>query len=268
MTGSPDAPPTGGAHEGNTRFPRSPFHRPSFRRPWAVVTPAVFLMAGGLFAVSAANSEGTDLRPGRTTDLAGLVHVEDQHLRSLQAESRGLHNQVDALTANSKDLRVRQAQTQARQARKPAGLTKVSGPGITVTLSDAPREVRESSDEDINKLVVHQQDIQAVVNAMWAAGATAVTIEGQRVVTTTGIQCAGSSVQVNGLYFPQPYKISAVGDPDVLEGRIAIDSYLAEYRRQSEIPDIKIGWSLDREDDVVAPAYAGLVRPAYAKPLS
>jgi uncharacterized protein YlxW (UPF0749 family) len=232
-----------------------------------VVTPLVFLVTGGLFAVSAANSEGTDLRPGRTTDLAGLVHVEDQHLRSLQAESRDLNREVEALAANSKDLRVRQAQAQARQARKPAGLTKVSGPGITVTLSDAPREVRDSSDEDINKLVVHQQDIQAVVNAMWAAGASAVTIQGQRVVTTTGIQCAGSSVQVNGLYFPQPYEISAVGDPDVLEERIAIDSYLGEYRRQSEISSIQIGWSLEREDDIAAPAYAGLVRPAYAKPL-
>jgi uncharacterized protein YlxW (UPF0749 family) len=232
-----------------------------------VVTPLVLLVTGGLFAVSAANSEGTDLRPGRTTDLAGLVHVEDQHLRSLQAESRELSGQVEALTANSKDLRVRQAQALARQARGPAGLTRVSGPGVAVTLSDAPRKVRESSDEDINKLVVHQQDIQAVVNAMWAAGATAVTIQGQRVVTTTGIQCAGSSVQVNGHYFPQPYEIRAVGDPDAIEERIAIDSYLAEYRRQSEISSIQIGWAIDREDDIVAPAYDGLVRPAYAKPL-
>jgi uncharacterized protein YlxW (UPF0749 family) len=233
-----------------------------------VVTPLVFLVTGGLFAVSAANSEGTDLRPGRTTDLAGLVHVEDQHLRSLQAESRGLSKQVGALTANSGDRLVQQAQTQAREARRPAGLTKVTGPGITVTLADAPREVRESSTEDINKLVVHQQDIQAVVNAMWAAGATAVTIEGQRVVTTTGIQCAGSTVQVNGLYFPQPYEISAVGDPAALEERIDIDSYLQEYRRQSEMESIQIGWSLSQGDNLVAPAYAGLVRPAYAKPLS
>jgi uncharacterized protein YlxW (UPF0749 family) len=267
MTAPPDVPPTGGSHEERPRIPRPSLRVPSLRRPWAIVTPAVFLLAGGLFAVSAANSEGTDLRPGRTTDLAGLVHVEDQHLRTLQAETRDLSHQVEALTANSKDLRVRQAQAQARQARKPAGLTRVSGPGITVTLSDAPREVRESSDEDINKLVVHQQDIQAVVNAMWAAGATAVTIEGQRVVTTTGIQCAGSTVQVNGLYFPQPYEISAVGDPAALEERIAIDGYLAEYRRQSETDDIQIGWALEQED-VVAPPYAGLVRPAYAKPLS
>ena len=64
---------------------------------------------------------------------------------------------------------------------------------MTVVLTDAPAEIAESSQQDPNRLVVHQQDIQAVVNAMWKAGATAVTIQGQRVVSTTGIKCIGNS---------------------------------------------------------------------------
>jgi uncharacterized protein YlxW (UPF0749 family) len=116
--------------------------------------------------------------------------------------------------------------------------------------------------------VVHQQDIQAVVNAMWAAGAKAVTIQGQRVVTTTGIQCAGSTVQVNGLYFPQPYRITAIGDPDALEERIADDGYLQLYRSQAEEPDIAIGWDLERGYDLVAKPYTGPIRAEYAKPVS
>jgi uncharacterized protein YlxW (UPF0749 family) len=262
MTEPADAPPTGEPRQDPARG-----RGRLFKSPWAVGTPLVFLVAGGLFAVSAANSEGTDLRPGRTSDLAGLVRVENRHLKSLQAESRKLTREVTTLAAASKDLRVRQAQSRAVALRDPAGLTPVTGEGITVTLADASREVREESTQDINALVVHQQDIQAVVNAMWAAGAEAVTIQGQRVVTTTGIQCSGSSVQVNGLYFPQPYVISAIGDPDRLEDRIANDTYLAEYRRQSELPDIQIGWELERESEIKAKAYAGLVRPAYAKPL-
>lgn len=237
-------------------------------RPWAVVTPVVFLLAGGLFAVSAANSEGTDLRPGRTTDLAGLVQVENRHLRELRAESRALTAEVDALSASSKDLGSRKAQATVRRLRDVAGLKRVTGEGVTVTLTDAPREVRETSDQDINALVVHQQDIQAVVNAMWAAGAKAVTIQGQRVVSTTGIQCAGSTVQVNGLYFPQPYEITAIGDADVIEERIADDGYLQVYRSQAEEPDIAIGWELERGYDLVARPYTGPIRAAYAKPVS
>ncbi|MDO7868274.1 DUF881 domain-containing protein [Nocardioides jiangxiensis] len=238
------------------------------RRTWAVVTPVVFLLAGGLFAVSAANSEGTDLRPGRTTDLAGLVQVENRHLRDLRAESRSLTKQVEALSATKDDLGSHRVRDAVRRLKGPAGLKKVTGEGVTVTLSDAPREVRDSSDQDINTLVVHQQDIQAVVNAMWAAGAEAVTIEGQRVVTTTGIQCAGSTVQVNGLYFPQPYEITAIGDVDAIEQRITDDGYLQVYRAQAAEPDIAIGWDMHSGYGLVAPPYTGPIRAEYAKPVS
>jgi uncharacterized protein YlxW (UPF0749 family) len=228
----------------------------------------VFILAGGLFAVSAANSEGTDLRPGRTTDLAGLVQVENHHLRELRAESRDLTRQVEELSASRKDLGSKKTQNAVLRLRDVAGLNRMTGEGGTVTLSDAPRDVRETSDQNINTLVVHQQDIQAVVNAMWAAGAKAVTIQGQRVVTTTGIQCAGSTVQVNGLYFPQPYRITAIGDPDALEERIADDGYLQLYRSQAEEPDIAIGWDLERGYDLVAKPYTGPIRAEYAKPVS
>lgn len=232
-------------------------------RTWRFVTPVMFLLTGGLFAVSAANSEGTDLRPGRTTDLASLVQVENQRLQDLRAESRDLTREVDRLSRALQDDAVRRARARARELREPAGLTRVSGSGVTVTLSDAPREIREKTEDD-NDLVVHQQDIQAVVNALFDAGAVAVTIEGQRVVTSTGIQCAGSTVQVNGLYFPEPYEITGIGDPEVLEERIDADGYLQYYRTLAAQEDVQIGWGLARADDLVAPGYTGAINPQYA----
>ncbi len=68
--------------------------------------------------------------------------------------------------------------------KAPAGLTPLSGPGLTVTLSDAPAEVINSSSQPIELMIVHQQDIQAVLNAMWKGGAEAVTVQGKRVVST------------------------------------------------------------------------------------
>lgn len=249
-------PSTGHTHEHRAR-----------RRKWRVGTPLVFALSGALFMVSAANSEGTDLRPGRTSTLAGLVKVESEHVEGLNARARALTRDIDTLTRSIDDAQVRRAQASARQVRGPAGLLPVSGPGIAVTLSDSPREVRETSEQHRNKFVVHQQDIQAVVNAMWDAGASAVTIEGQRVVTTTGIRCAGSTVELNGLYFPEPYVIAAVGDPDVLESRLDSDNYVLNYRRESEQADIQIGWAMQREDVVNAPAYDGLLAFEHARPL-
>ena len=194
------------------------------------MTPAVFLLSGALFVVSAANSEGTDLRPGRYTDLASLVQTESDQYDELEQQVRELDAEVTNLAAGVKDANVRRFQRKVQSLKDPAGLTPRAGPGLTVTLSDAPEEVLNSSTQDPNLLVVHQQDIQAVVNAMWKGGARAVTVQGQRIVSTTGIRCEGNSVQLQGVPYPQPYVISAVGDQAALEDAIEDDDYLDVYR--------------------------------------
>ncbi len=237
-------------------------------RRWRVGTPLVFAVSGALFIVSATNSEGTDLRPDPTNDFAGLVRSESNHVEELEARVDRLRNDVAELTESIDDVRVRRAQRQAEALRGPAGRLEMSGPGVTVTLSDAPKELQLEAGDDLKYLVVHQQDIQAVVNAMWEAGAEAVTIQGQRVVTTTGIKCAGSTVELNGLYFPEPYVISAIGDPSRLEAGIRTDDTIAIYREQSEDERVQIGWDLDLESRIVAPPYDGLLPSLeYARPL-
>ena len=83
---------------------------------------------------------------------------------------------------------------------------------------------------DVNLLLVHQQDIQAVVNALWRGGAEAVTVEGQRIVSTTGIKCEGNAVQLRGRALPQPYVIPAVGDQGELLTAIEGTTHLQAYR--------------------------------------
>ena len=236
-------------------------------RRWRVGTPLVFAASGALFIVSATNSEGTDLRPDPTNDLAGLVQSESNHVEELERRVERLREDVDDLTQQIDDAQVRRAQRAADVLRGPAGRLEMAGPGVTVTLSDAPKELQLEAGEEIDYLVVHQQDIQAVVNAMWQAGAEAVTIQGQRVVTTTGIKCAGSTVELNGLYFPQPYVISAIGDPARLEAGIMADDYISIYRDQSEDERVQVGWDLERESRIVAPPYDGLLPSLeYARP--
>jgi len=154
--------------------------------------------------------------------------------------------------------------------KSPAGLSPVTGPGITVTLSDAPASTGQDAPDTVdnpNLLLVHQQDIQAVVNAMWKGGAQAVTIQGQRVVSTTGIRCIGNSVQLQGIPYSQPYRIQAVGDVTRLANAIADDPYLQVYRADAADPDIDVGWDEQVEDKIVAPAYDGLTDLQYAQVL-
>lgn len=226
------------------------------------------LVCGGLFMVSAQSSEGTDLRPGRYDDLASLVDGESERYQGLTKDVADLTEEVADLTASVDDDAVQRLQAQVEELQDPAGLVERTGEGVEITLSDAPAEVLEAATGDRNLLVVHQQDIQAVVNALLVGGAEAVTIQGQRVISTTGIKCEGSFVLLQGVPYPQPYVIEAIGDRERLVGAVADDEYLQIYREQSDDPDIAIGWDLEIEDEVKAPAYDGLVSLSYARRLS
>ena len=227
----------------------------------------VVLLSGALFVVSAQSSEGTDLRPGRYDDLAGLTDSEADRAAGLQKKVADLTEEVRELTDQVDDDAVRRHQREVAELEDPAGLTPREGPGVVVTLSDAPEEVIDAATGDKNLLVVHQQDIQAVVNAMWKGGATAVVIQGQRVVSTTGIKCEGNSVMLQGVPYPQPYVIEAVGDVGSLTSEIYDDDYLQVYRDQSDDPAIDVGWDLDLEDRIKAPGYDGLLDLTYATPI-
>jgi len=228
----------------------------------------VVALCGGLFVVSAANSGGTDLRPGRYTDLAALVQDESDQADRLKDRVSELNAQVTALSASISDRDVNRYQRHIEHLKDPAGLVERKGPGLTVTLSDAPEDVINSTTGDVNPLLVHQQDIQAVVNALWKGGATAVTIAGQRVVSTTGIRCEGNAVQLQGVPYPQPYVIQAIGDQESLQMALETDDYVSSYRGDASNPEISVGWDLELDDSVTAPAYDGLLDLSFAVPLS
>jgi uncharacterized protein YlxW (UPF0749 family) len=248
--------------------------RPAPRRPlsrrarlWRLGTPLVVLACGGLFVVSANNSEGTDLRPGRYTDLASLVEDEADSYAALREQVAALDAQVTTLSTAVSDREVNRYQRKIERLRDPAGLEPRRGPGVTIVLSDAPEDVINSTTDDVNRLLVHQQDIQAVVNALWKGGASAVTIAGQRIVSTTGIKCEGNSIQLQGVPYPQPYVIQAVGDQSALLGALDDDATVQDYRRDAATPEISVGWDLQPEAAVIAPAYDGLLDLSYATPL-
>jgi len=237
---------------------------------WRVGTPVAILLSGALFAVSAVNSEGTDLRPGRYTDLNTVVEQESRRVQVLRRQLGEVNTEIGTLTDAVPDAAVRKEHRATHRLEKPAGLTPQSGPGLSITLSDAPDDlIRDYEDAggNANDLLVHQQDIQAVVNALWRGGARAIAIEGQRIITTTGIKCYGSTVQLHGVLHPAPYTITAVGEPADLRREIDADPHIATYRQYAEAEDFQLGWEATEEPRATVPAYDGPVNLDYAAPL-
>lgn len=204
------------------------------RRPMGqALTALVCLLAGLMVVASAVNARGTDLRPGRNTDLVSLVQAQSRRNADLAGQVSAVRAQVDALSAvENRDTGL---QAQLERVTAAAAFTAMTGPAVTVTLDDAPETVAgDGIDDDL--LVVHQQDIQAVVNALWSGGAEAMTIQGQRVISTTGVKCVGNTVVLHGIPYAPPYVISALGDPDRLAAALAgsepvqiFQQYVAAY---------------------------------------
>lgn len=238
------------------------------RRVWRFGTPVVFLLSGVLFAVSAGNSEGTDLRPARYTDLASIVEAESDEANALTARFAELTAENEELTQRIGDRTVDRLNTEVDILEDPAGLTPRSGPAVTVVLDDASAEnLAEATPETIDDLVVHQQDLQAVVNAMWTGGATAVTLQGQRIVSTTGIKCSGNTVQLQGVPYSPPYVITAIGDQGDILRALEGDAAVQAFREDALDPSVSVGWDVAVEAFNTAPEYQGLLDVSYAQPI-
>jgi len=236
------------------------------RRPpsWRLLVPVTCVLAGVLFVTSAISSGGTDLRAGRFSDLASLVNQQSQQVQALRARARTLNEHVNALSGKVGAQHVSKARQETLALRGPVGLDPVTGPGMTVTLDDAPSGVIASADTNPNNLVVHQQDIQAVANALWAGGAEAMTIQGQRVIATTGIKCVGNTVVLHDVPYSPPYVISAIGDPEAMLTSLNNNPYLIIYRQYVE--RWQLGYSVAPREQLRLPGFSGSVELSYARP--
>jgi uncharacterized protein YlxW (UPF0749 family) len=234
---------------------------------WRLLAPAVFVLAGTLFVTSMVSSRGTDLRAGQYDDLDGLANAQANQLEGLRARSAELTAEVDRLT---EDLGAAGGQTDQRRAEAlegPAGLAPVHGPGVTITLDDAPKQALDAAGDDlpaVSDLLVHQQDIQAVVNALWAGGAEAMTIQGQRVVSTTGIKCVGNVVILHGVPYSPPYRISAIGPTEQMLASVTTSPYIGVYLQVVE--QSGLGWDVAVDPSMNMPGYTGTIDLEYAKP--
>jgi uncharacterized protein YlxW (UPF0749 family) len=154
--------------------------------------------------------------PTELEQLALTLRDQERRRASLEAEIAALRARLqdyEKAAAEGRTAAARLTRT-LQDLRARAGVTPVEGPGVVVELNDNPRPPRPG--EDPNKTILHYSDLYAVVADLWAAGADAVAVNGERVVSSTGINCVGTTILCNAKRLAPPYVITAIGDPDVL----------------------------------------------------
>jgi uncharacterized protein YlxW (UPF0749 family) len=129
---------------------------------------------------------------------------------------------------------------------------------VIVTMSDAPANQPTPSGANPNVLVVHQQDLQAVINALWAGGAEGISLQNQRIVSTTGVKCVGNTVVLQGVPYSPPYRIVAVGNVDGMYNGLRRSRDVQNYLAYTA-PPYNLGWALDSATTTIVPAFTGSI---------
>ena len=228
----------------------------------------MFALAGLMFAAAATTSQGTDLRAERATELRDLVRQKSERVSALEQQVAIKRQTVDDLEAGRVgDPAIAVAREQVATLSSAAGLTEVDGRGLVVTLDDAP--LREADDPlwqtlSANDVIVHQADVQAVVNAMWRGGAVAMQVMDQRIINTSAIQCVGNTLLLQGRVYSPPYTILAVGPVLKMRAAVRTDPSVRSYREWAEV--VGLGFDMENTGRTVLPEYTGPISMTYATP--
>jgi uncharacterized protein YlxW (UPF0749 family) len=238
------------------------------RRPsaWTAMVPVVALAAGLLFATSGRTAQGTDLRAGEVTELSGLISQRETAIARQANQLSDLQKQVERLTAQAatRNGDVAAAQSAGDAGALSAALVPLTGPGVVISLDDAP--ARPDGSLPVNArpddLVIHQSDVQAVVNAVWAAAADGVAIMDQRLIATSAVRCVGNTLLLQGRTHSPPFVVAAIADASAVRAQLAASPQVAVF--QQAVDAYGLTFTVRERPAVELPAYDGPLDLDYA----
>jgi uncharacterized protein YlxW (UPF0749 family) len=236
------------------------------RSPWSFGVPLVCLLAGLLLAATHAVSGGAEIRRSDAPRLVDLVRETQAAVNRLKAERDELAAKIDSTHLKSSDAALAAMLRRSAELAGDADMNPVHGPGLVVTLDDAQRDAngrfpRDASPDD---LVVHQQDIQAVLNALWSVGAEAIQMQDQRIIATSIPRCVGNTLLLNGRTYSPPYTITAIGNASAMQAALAAAPLVILYKQY--VVRFGLGYHEDAKPDVQIVGHTEPVRMHFAEP--
>ena len=211
---------------------------------WRYGVPVVCLLAGLLLAATHGVSGGNEIRASDSPRLVDLVNEAQGTVDRLAAQRDALSAQIDATHGRSSDVAL--AAMQARAA-------ELAGDEDDLMVPAAPDD-----------LVVHQQDIQAVVNALWSAGAEAIQMQDQRLIATSAPRCVGNTLLLNGRTYSPPYVVTVIGDVPAMRAALESAPLVTLYKQY--VVRFGLGYTEEARTDLQIAGFTEPVRMRYAVP--
>lgn len=215
-----------------------------------VATALLLMVLGVLLGVQFRVDRGApNLSPQNIGEMAVLLLRADKQDAALAKQVAALKAQI--VGREQGVAKYRTLVQQLNEARTEAGLTPLSGAGVSVEMTEPP-----SGPGGNGIFAIHDTDVLMIMNELRAAGATALSINGQRVVATTEVREAGSIFSINNTPAAPPFTIVALGNPTTLSQALLLRGGVVDT-----LEAVGIGIKIRENAHLDVPAYQGANLP-------
>ena len=196
----------------------------------------------------------------RAQELAGQLNEVKKEKESLTSKISELEKEIveyeDQLVQDNKFAENLRTNTQKSQMI--AGLLDVKGPGIVISLDYTPLD----GEEGFDPFLVYPEYLLLLLNELNSSGAEAISINEQRIISTSEIRLAGNHIVINGEKFSRPFVFKIIGDGQTLQSAIQLRGGIVELLNSNYIQV-----TIKREDEILISKYAGIIDFDYTQPV-
>jgi len=204
---------------------------------------------------------------GTTVNLTAAQSELKSEILKINEKYNNLSEELDKLELKLEEVRADSTSSNSelaileesiKEKNLTLGLTEVTGTGVKIVLNDSNISTVNNPFINVSDLLVHDGDLIHVVNELFNAGAEAISINGQRVILTTAIECDGNVIKVNGNKIGAPFEILAIGYPEQLAGLQRPGGYVEALISRG------LTVNLTKQNSVTIPKYTGTMKFSYA----
>ena len=212
----------------------------------------VMVLCGVLFATTSRLAAGGSIRD-ESSDVAGVLADRGRTIEELTEDNADKRAEIEELRGQGAGAATAERTAEVEDA---VGLSEVSGPGLRITLTDAPSSALGAiPGTEPDDLVVHQQDLESFINALWAGGAEAMMLQDQRVINGSAFRCAGNTLLLEGRVYSPPFVITVIGDVEEMTAALDASPNVQVYREW--VDHVGLGEKVETLDETTLPAYNG-----------
>jgi uncharacterized protein YlxW (UPF0749 family) len=222
----------------------------------------ICLITGLLFALQFLSPSAGFLQSNpvsqRMVNLTTTINNLETEIAAQQDYIESTRNELNQIDNQANIEKLQLMQQELKEAQIHAGLTSVVGPGVIITVDDNHSGQKANPDDDPQHYIIHFEHILSIVDELKTAGAEAITVNGQRLITTSEIRCVGNVILVNTTRIAPPFEIHAIGSPSLMINMV-------NYGELAVLRSSNYPVHVEESDELILPAYKGDLQFQYAK---